>query len=275
MKLFKLKEARKSFISSLSYYSMNSDPVQKLCELEFLKGSYKKALYLSRVKFKDTGDFWGLTHEIGKSLFSFYVNLQIGDFVRSREIANRIRIRENHKNIMKALVEIFEGNYRKSLDILSLYLDKSYSCFTIEEFRLFFSRSALLNYILFHIKFDKNREKLFDLAKFYLNDLYLNSFGKKDLVALSHLYFSFEKGDRKTSLELAKAYFEKLQKESKIDFERKLWFFYDSFIYGDLMEKAGNIKEALRGYKNCVKANPYTDLAKRALLKIKYLKKKK
>lgn len=67
---------------------------------------------------------------------------------------------------------------------------------------------------------------------------------------------------------MAKEGFEEVLKMSGGDFFTKFWLFYDAFIYGKTMEIIGNQTEALRGYKECIKANSYTDLAKRVKEKI-------
>ncbi len=267
-----IKEAEKTFKASLSVYSGNSDSVQKICEIEFLRGNFKKALYMSEIEYKDAGDFWGLTHEIGTSLFKFFINLQTGKFSKAREIINDLRATECHKDIMKGILLLFEGAYKNSINLLLPCLENNHSSFRLAEYRLFLSRTILLNHILNPEDDGKNKE-LIKLAKFYFRDLYRHSSYDRDFAKISHSYFLFENGDRKIAISFAKNSFNDLLKESKVDFGKRLWLFYDSFIYGKLMEKAKNIKEAVRGYKTCIKANPYSSLAREAQKRIKKLKK--
>ncbi len=272
LNLGKIKDAEKTFKNSLSVYSENSDSVQKICEIEFLRGNFKKALYLSEIVYKNAGDFWGLTHEIGTSLFSFFINLQTGNFLKAREIINDLRAAKCHKDIMKGILLLFEGSYKNSINLLLPCLENNHSSFRLGEYRLFLSRTILLNHILYPEEDDKNKE-LIKLAKFYFEDIYNHSHYDRDFAKISHSYFLLEYGDRKIAISFAKNSFNKLLKESKVDFGKRLWLFYDSFIYGKLMEKAKNIKEAVRGYKTCIKANPYSSLAREAQQRIKELKK--
>ncbi len=272
LNLGKIKDAEKTFKNSLSVYSENSDSVQKICEIEFLRGNFKKALYLSEIVYKNAGDFWGLTHEIGTSLFSFFINLQTGNFLKAREIINDLRAAKCHKDIMKGILLLFEGSYKNSINLLLPCLENNHSSFRLGEYRLFLSRTILLNHILYPEDDNKDKE-LIKLAKFYLEDIYKHSPYDKDFAKISHSYFLFENGNSKIAISFAKNSFNKLLKESKVDFGKRLWLFYDSFIYGKLMEKAGNIKEAVRGYKTCIKANPYSSLAREAQQRIKELKK--
>ncbi len=272
LKLGKIKEAKKTFKASLSVYPENSDSVQKICEIEFLRGNYKKALYLSEIKYKDAGDFWGLTHEIGTSLFRFFVNLQTGNFLKAREIINDLRAAKCHKDIMKGILLLFEGSYKNSINLLLPCSENNHSSFRLGEYRLFLSRTILLNHILYPEDDNKDKE-LIKLAKFYFKDIYKNSSYDRDFAKISHSYFLYENRDRKIATSLAKNSFDNLLKESKVDFGKRLWLFYDSFVYGKLMEKAKNKEKAIKGYKTCIKANPYSSLAIEAKKRIKQLKK--
>jgi hypothetical protein len=70
---------------------------------------------------------------------------------------------------------------------------------------------------------------------------------------------------------MAKKYFEKLLKLAKGDFETRLWLFYDAYMYGKTMELCGNKKEAIRGFRECIRANPYTDLAQKSTASLQRL----
>jgi len=72
---------------------------------------------------------------------------------------------------------------------------------------------------------------------------------------------------------MARPAFEKLLRLSKGDFETRLWLFYDAYIYGKTMELCGNREEAVRGYRECINANPHTDLAQKSTASLQRLKK--
>jgi len=270
LKLLDYKNAEKSFQKSVFFYPLNSDAIQKLCEIEFLKGNLKKALDLSEKKYKDIGDFWGLTHDIGKNLFSYYVNLQRGKFFNAQEIAKKMNVKEGQKKIMRGIVKLFYGEYLSSLRILSELLGKDPSCFTIAEYRLFFSRSAFI-YDILGLSGIKNGKDLVDLAGFYFEDLYLNSPYKRKFAAMSYAYLLLKRGELKNAMKLAKETMNFLEKEKRSSFRTRLWYFYDSFVYGVIMERVGDKKEAIRGYKESIKTNPYPQLAKIALSRIRVL----
>jgi serine/threonine protein kinase len=262
-------DAEKSFKISLSFNPYNPDPVQKLCEIAFVKGNYKKALILSEKKYKEIVNFWGL-HNDGKFLFRFYTNLQIGNFLSVEETLKK---EMNYKNsffkVTYSIFSIFKGDYKKAKSTLEKMLDRYPSPFTIIETRLFFMRAVLITDII-----SQNRgteDKNLKLAKFYANDIYFNSKFKDHLTGISRAYFLAKQGEREKAMFLAKKSFLRIKTLARGDFESKLWLFYDSFVYGKIMEILGNIRESTRGYKECIKANPSTELAKRALIKFKKL----
>ncbi len=270
LKLMDYKNAEKSFQKSVFFYPLNSDAIQKLCEIEFLKGNLKKALDLSEKKYKDIGDFWGLTHVIGKNLFSYYINLQEGKFFNAQEIAKKMNVKDGQKKIMRGVVKLFSGEYLSSLSILSELLGRDPSSFTIAEYRLFFSRSAF-TYDILGLSGIKNGKDLVDLASFYVEDLYINSPYKRKFAAMSYAYVLLKRGELEEAIKLAKETMDFLEKEKKTSFRTRLWLFYDSFLYGVIMERIGDKKEALRGYRESIKANPRTQLAKVALSRIRIL----
>ena len=272
MEVGEFDRARKSFRKSIYYDDKKSDSVQKLCEIEFLKGDYKKALFISEREYKNLGDFWGLSHMVGKTLFRFYVNLQQGEFFKANENIGVNYFIKDRGKILKGIISLFKGNYNHSLKLFFEILDKKTSPFTILEFRLLFARTAILYNILTDKRIEEDKE-IIKLTEFYIKDIYMNSNYKKELSALSESYFLVRNGDKKQAENIAKEYYVKLLKSSNIDFETKFWFFYDSFIYGKTMEIIGNKKEAIRGYRECIKANPFTNLAKRARMALETLKK--
>jgi hypothetical protein len=73
--------------------------------------------------------------------------------------------------------------------------------------------------------------------------------------------------------DIAKPAFETLLKLARGDFETKLWLFYDAYMYGKTMELCGNKTEAIRGFRECIKANPHTDLAQKSIASLQRLNK--
>ncbi len=264
------KSAEKEFKTSIKYEPESPDSIQKLCEIEFLKGNYKKSLYLSDIKYKNIGEFWGLTHMIGKTIFDFYIYMHTGEFFKGEGLSENPILTLN-RDITRGILWIFKGDYKKAFESLVKTLDKRPGTYAIVDYRIFYIRAAIL-YELFSKERMKDEDKFIELARYYANDIYKNSHYKRELIGLSMAYYLLEKGKRKESENLAKEYFNKLLKYSKIDFDTKLWFFYDSFIYGKIMESLGNKKEAIRGYKLSIKSNPYTELSKRALERIKKIR---
>jgi hypothetical protein len=55
--------------------------------------------------------------------------------------------------------------------------------------------------------------------------------------------------------------FAKLKKMATGDFETRLWFWYDAFIYARTMELLGDPVRTREGYRACLEANHHTALA--------------
>lgn len=253
-----LNKGEKTLRSSLDLYYYNMDAAQRQCEIEFLRD--KPQVALKRV-FKDFGyilNFWGLS--FGKEIFKGYCEIQSGNYLKAEEIFSLYMQKSNLNtdNIFNGILNIFKGNYEKAL--LLIRSPKKDRIFTISEYRLFLARAMLL------------AKKDLKYSRFCFNDISLHSLKLSHLAKISNYYFLVKDGKRS---DLRQEIFEKfndLEKLSRGDFESRLWLFYDAYIYGITMEMIGDSKEAKRGFRLCIKANPHTDLAKRAKLKLKKIR---
>ncbi len=142
--------------------------------------------------------------------------------------------------------------------------------FTLIEYRLFFSRAVILNEFFNKENIEK---ELLDLARFYFKDIAVLSISSDHLAKISRAYFLAVDGSKTEAEKMAKEGYKELLIMNKGDFFTRLWFFYDMFIYGKTNELLGNKTEAINGYKECIKANPHTNLAKRAKERLNILKK--
>lgn len=253
----KLNEGERTLKSSLDYYYQNLDSVQRLCELEFLRDKPGSALEKVFNDFGHISNFWGVS--FGKEIFKGFCEIHSGNFLKAEEIFS-LKIRESSlqkENISHGILKIFRGEYNNAVEFLKIP-DKD-RIYTIAESRLYLAKAMLL------------AEKDLKLSRFYFNDISLHSLSLSHLAKISNFYFLvLDKKNNNIRQNIIES-FDNLIKISKGDFDTKLWLFYDAFIYGKTMELLDDKMEALRGYKLCIKANSYTDLAKRASARIKTL----
>ncbi|MEN8153325.1 MAG: serine/threonine-protein kinase [Acidobacteriota bacterium] len=253
----KFSEGERTLKASLNFYNWNLDSAQRLCEVEFLRDNPEMALKKIFNDFGHISNFWGLS--FGKDIFRGFCEIQMGNFSRTEEIYSLYKQKSNLHNLktLNGILEIFKGDYIKAIELLKK-TDNS-RIFTIAELRLFLARAMLLSNI------DLKR------AKFYFNDISVHSLSLSHLAKISSNYFSVMEKRGTITRGFIINTFDELINTSKGDFDTRLWLFYDSFIYGKIMELLRDKKEAIRGYKLCIKSNPYTDLAKRAEARIKSL----
>jgi tetratricopeptide (TPR) repeat protein len=246
------KEGEEDLLKAIEIHPDNNDPIHRLCEIEFLGGNLLKAIEKVENEYPRAKNFWGLGR--GHLLFKSYCYLQAGKFEEARVYFSQIVDRAHQKpaKCFEGIAEIFKGNYQKAFSDLEIFEKEFVYILTVLELRLLISRARIL------------AEKELERSRFYFEDILEFSKTKKHLAAISAAYFRAR--DEKTSEaeEIAKPAFETLLKLAKGDFETKLWLFYDAYLYGKTMELCGNKKEAIRGYRACIKANPHTDLAKKS-----------
>ncbi len=255
----KYKSGEKSLKRSLKYYRYNSDTIQRRYEVEFLRGDRSiKDLNADNLIGKDL-NFYGLSRA-GIRMFVTYCNLQNGSFRKAEKVVKPIK---SGAWILESIIHIFKGNYLKAYEMLKSKIAKSSIPFTLEESRLTFARAALLSY-LYHNQGDSLDKDSLELCKFYFKDIADNSYLNGYFADISASFFLTGEEDREDLINYTKNKFNKLIEISKGNMTAKLWLFYDAFIYAKVMEKLGVKEETIRGYDLCIKANPHTDLAKRA-----------
>ena len=245
------KKGEKTLRKALELHPQNPDASQRLVEILFLKNQFTKALEKIDNEYDSLPSFWGLF--FGKELFKMYIHLQMGNYYLADAQLSKIYNKKFKQIIIfKSICDLFKGNYEGAEKNLKeskyLYL----SLFSIQEFRLFWARAMVLS--------NKNLKR----AEFYFTNIGKFSYTMNHLTDMSVSYFLAKKGEKGEAKKLATKTFNTLLKLSKGNFETRLWLFYDAYIYAKTMEILENKTEAIRGYKTCIKANPYTDLAKKA-----------
>jgi len=259
--------AEKYFNISDNFLFKNIDLDQKMAELYFLSGQNKKLLREIEKDSSEYSKFFGLGN-FGVKLFKIYVFLNSGDFRSASDLSGEYKKAENY---IRGMISIFKGDYVNSLEKTSRLIGIRSTPFTLSETRLLYSRSVLLNYIFNGKNNHKNNEDL-KLADFYFSDIAVNSLLDGHLAAMSRAYFIALNGDHSNAGKYAEEILAKLLRDSRGDMFTKLWLFYDSFIYGKIMEITGNKMKELKGYEISNNSNPFSDLGVRSKSMIKILR---
>jgi serine/threonine protein kinase len=257
--LGRYKEGEKNLLKALDIHPDNNDPTHRICEIEFLKGNPLKAIEKVENQYPRAKNFWGLGK--GHLLFKSYCYLQVGMFEEARVYFPQIVDRAHQKSAkcFEGMAEIFTGNYQKAFSDLEIFEKEFVYTLTVLELRLLISRARIL------------AEKRLERSRFYFEDILAFSKTKKHLAAISAAYFQAKDGKTSEAQKIAEPAFETLLKLAKGDFETRLWLFYDAYMYGKTMELCGNKNEAIRGFRECIKANPYTDLAQKSTASLQHL----
>jgi hypothetical protein len=254
-----LKKGKQSLLTAIHHYPYNLDASQRLCEIEFLNGKPLIAAQMAETEYGHFQHFWGVN--FGREMFRMYCYLHVGDFVTVSQIFALATKKSTipSSEIFDGLTYIFKGDYLKAYNLIQ----KANSCpaaFTVAEYRLLLGRAMLLA-----------KEEM-NIAKFFFSDISLHSLSLMHLAKISYAYFLAKDGEKKKALQIVKPAFNKLLQLSTSNFETRLWLFYDAYIYAKTMEILENKTEAIRGYKTCIKANPYTDLAKKSKRELEKIK---
>lgn len=249
-----------SLEEALRLFPDNADAAQKLCELEFLRGTPRDAMVLLKKRFEGFVAFWGLG-AMGNRMFQVYCLLQEGRFAEATAaVANMNNVSLSGDIALEsglwAIVNLFTGDWAGACERLAGREKSSCAPFELAEFRLLQGRALTL----------AGREP--ERARFYFDDLRKNSLTRRHLAELSSLYYQTLAGDEKGAAELAKPAFDRLEQTARGDLETRLWLFYDAYLYGEIMKLAGDEQEARRGYAACIAANPSTALAAKAREKL-------
>ena len=126
----------------------------------------------------------------------------------------------------------------------------------LRELRLLLGRALLLN------------SADFPRAKFLFDDIFRNSLDFGHLAEVSTWFLMARDGKTAEVRQNAREAFARLLENARGDFMTRLWLFYDAYVYGRTMEMTGDRFEAERGYRACIDANPYTELAARSRLRL-------
>ncbi len=260
-------EAEKYFNISHKFLPENFDINQKMAELYFLSENISELE--NEIEKNSTGfsGFYGLGN-FGIKLFQIYVNLHTGNFRAASDLSGDYKKATGY---IEGMSSIFNGDYENAFIESSRLIGRRTTPFTLSEARLLYSKTVLLNYF-FNKKSDLIDHKDMKLADFYFSDIAVNSLPDGHLAAMSRAYFMALNGDHLNAEKYADETLAKLLQESSGDMNTRLWLFYDSFIYGKIMEITGNKTKAVRGYKISFRSNPFSDLGVRSKSKIKILK---
>jgi len=245
-----LTHGEETLHQSLTLYPDNPDSFQRLCEIEFLRGRPMVALETALRNINLGHSFWGMLNA-GLLLFEKYCHLQTGAFDEISRASSRVKFGPELNPLVAGLTNIFTGNYETALDELWAF-ERTFFNFEVEEIRLHLARAMLLS--------GKDDER----AKFYFSDIARHSVFRSHLAEVSFCYYLAGEARNSNVGKTAKASFDRLLDKSAGDLETRLWLFYDAYVYGRIMEMAGNEAESLRGYRTCIDANPHTDLARQS-----------
>jgi len=229
--------------------SGNADAAHRICEIYFLKGGIQKAIHSVDSEFSHLKNFWGLGS--GNLLFKSYCYMQSGDFSKAESLFPQI-VDKSHRqsiNCFKGMVNLFKGEYKEAVNNFKGFEDHFVYNLSVLELRLLISRARIL------------AGMELEQAKFYLEDIISFSQNRKHLAVLSLAYLLAGKGKLLHAEEMALAGFQTVKRKSESDFETRLWFFYDAYLFGRIMEICGRKDKAMHGFKECIKANPNTHLA--------------
>jgi serine/threonine protein kinase/tetratricopeptide (TPR) repeat protein len=235
---------------ALHLYPYNMHAIRRIAEIKFLNSQPMEALQTIDKMMVNVS----LSNEERANyyLFKVYCHLQVGNFAKAAALLKK-------SNRYPGMIEVFKGNYQEAFRLLKAVDVGQKKSFDIHAYRLLFARVCLLS------------GSELERAKFYFNDLFKFSLRFRQLAAVSVSYFLAKEGQPNEARLLAQNAFEKLLKISKGDVETRVWFFYDAYIYGKTMDILGNRKEALRGYRTSISANPHPELAQKSKIELKKL----
>ncbi len=253
-------EAKKDLQEALLHFPRNNDAIQRLLEIIFFEKGPLPAIKTLSQSYSQSQNFSGL-NDVGYNLFLAYLHLSAGQMEKGKEYIEKIYqgYFPDSKETLLGILEIFNGNYDQARRILTRAEDKVPGFFDIRELRLYLARSLVL------AQADPVRARwiLEDLAKFSLR--------QGHMAEVSLCYLLAREGKTDEARERIGPAFAQVQKMAVGDFETRLWLWYDAFVYARTMELLGDRREARKGYRACLQANPHTALAgeaRRALARL-------
>jgi serine/threonine protein kinase/tetratricopeptide (TPR) repeat protein len=257
--LGRYSEGKKSLLRALELFPGNNDACERLCEMEMLKGDPQAALQQLADNRSDSSQFWGFS-SFGVQLFKGYLYLNSGLFGQAEAEFTRIRLRITDVGTMGlAEDDLFKGNYGAALAVLRRLERQPLGAVDLRELRLLLGRALLLR--------DEDPQR----ARFLFDDISRNSLEFGHLAELSTWYLLAREGQAVEARQNAYDAFVRLQEKARGDFMTRLWLFYDAYIFGRTMELVGDRSEAARGYRACIAANPFTELAARSRERLRAL----
>ena len=242
-----------SLEAALHYFPRNNDAMQRLLEIAFFQQGPLPAIAAMERSFSQGQNFFGLGN-VGMRLFLGNLHLGAGQMEKAREYFEKI-YQENYpyaRNPLSGILELFKGNYAQAYRFLHQGETQPPAFFIVREYRLFLARSM----VLAQAEPARARWILEDLAKYSLRQRHMTEISLCLLLA--------REGKLNEAGERIGPAFEKLKKMAAGDFETRIWFWYDAFIYARTMELLGNPREARKGYRACLESNPHTALAAEA-----------
>ena len=244
---------KKSLEEALQYFPRNNDAMQRLLEIIFFEQGPLPAIETMERSYSQSRNFFGLAN-VGMRLFLGNLHLAAGQMEKAREYFEKI-YQENYpyaRNPLSGILEMFKGNYSQAYRTLHQGETQPPAFFIVREYRLFLARSMIL------AQAEPTR------ARWILEDLAKYSLRQGHMTEVSLCFLLAREGKMEEAGERIGPAFEKLKKMAAGDFETRIWFWYDAYIYARTMELLGNPREARKGYRACLEANSHTALAAEA-----------
>ena len=256
-------EGKKSLLQALAFYPGNNDANERLCEMDMLHGDPDAAIQRLTDTHSDSSEFWGFSN-FGVSLFKSYIFMHTGMFSNAEEEFEKIKLSlPELATFCQAMADMFQGKHAAALDILQELEKRPLGVVDLRELRLMLARALLLDLT------DNMR------AKFLFDDIFRNSLVYGHLAEMSSYYFLARGGRAGEAGRSALPAFDRLVNMARGDFQTRLWLFYDAYVFARTMEMANDQAEAARGYRACIAANPYTELAARSRQRLALLKRRR
>jgi tetratricopeptide (TPR) repeat protein len=253
-------EGEKTLLQALAFYPGNNDANERLCEMDMLHGDPDAAILRLMDTHSDSSEFWGFS-SFGVSLFKSYIFMHTGMFSNAEEELEKIKLSlPELATFCHAMAELFQGKHAAALDILQELERRPLGVVDLRELRLMLARALLLDLT------DNKR------AKFLFDDIFRNSLVYGHLAEMSSYYFLAKGGRAGEARRSALPAFDRLTMRALGEFQTRLWLFYDAYVFARIMEMADDLVEAARGYRACIAANPYTELAERSRQRLALLK---
>lgn len=244
------REGRHLLRKALKTYPALNDAAHRFMEAALLDKGPREALRLmDEPAFAGYNGFWGLAG--GRDFLKNLCLLMAGDFEEARLFSQRME-QEASQNatLLQSLISFLRGGDirnaipRDNTDMSLLY--------TWEEYRLLEGRACLVS--------GNTSER----GAFCFRDVDTYSRLRRHLAAMSLAWYALREGNKEHAELLARKAYRDLELRSLGDLETRFWWFYDSWVYGRIMEELGEVAEARKGYETCMAANPYTSLAARS-----------